>query len=192
MGFFYPNFVHFLPFLGWTITFNHILFLINTSNEPSWHALPENGRQPQFWPRFGVVMGFFYPNFVHFLPFLGWTITFNHILVLINTSNEPSWHALSENGRQPQFWPQFGVDMGGFYANFREFSPFLVLPVYKNLLLHPALGSDPTLKYWKRTFPLHFGCNLDPMDTGWASSMGITLTGSEQKQKLVSFMSRLI
>ena len=74
---------------------------------------------------------------------MGRFITFNYRFWQINTSNEPSWHVLSENGRQPQFWPRFGVDMGWFYANFREFSPFLALPGLKNLLLPTAHGLYP-------------------------------------------------
>ena len=82
-------------------------------------------------------------QFLIFLFQMGWTITFNYRLVLINTSNEPSWHALSENGRQPQFWPRFGVVMGVFYPNFGHFLPFLSLPSLKNLLLPTALGWYP-------------------------------------------------
>ena len=130
--------------------------------------------QEKIWLSVAAIRPFFgraADQFLNFFFQMGWSITCNGSLSVINTSNEPPWHALSENGRQPQFWPQFGVDMGGFYANFREFSPFLVLPVYKNLLLHPALGSDPnpnperlekdiSLAFWMQPRPHGHGVGL--------------------------------
>ena len=82
-------------------------------------------------------------QFLNFFFQMGWSITCNGSLSVINTSNEPPWHALSENGCQPQFWPQFGVVMGVFYPNFGHFLPFLSLPSLKNLLLPTALGWYP-------------------------------------------------
>ena len=82
-------------------------------------------------------------QFFKFFFQMGRFITFNYRFWQINTSNETSRHVLSENGRQPQFWPRFGVVMGVFYPNFGHFLPFLSLPSLKNLLLPTALGWYP-------------------------------------------------
>ena len=102
------QFLNFFFQMGWSITCNGSLSVINTSNEPPWHALSENGRQPQFWPRFGVVMGFF--TLILFIFYLSWVEPLLSIIYyswLIHQMNRLDMH-FQKMGVNPNFDPDLG------------------------------------------------------------------------------------
>ena len=152
------------------------------------------GVNPNFDPDLGWLWGFF--TLILFIFYLSWVeplLSIIYLSWLIHQMNRLDMH-FQNMGVNPNFDPNLGWIWGGFMLIFGNFHLSWCSQFTKTSFYTLPLGRTPTptLKDWKRTFPLHFGCNLNPMDTGWASSMGITLTRSEQEQKLVSFMSRLI